>query len=134
MLPKALEIPGVGIAAGERLEIHRLEVPVVAQQQGTRLGSMRIRVPSLASLSGLRIWHLCELQCRLQTWLTSAVAVAVAQAGSCSSDSTPSLGTSICCGWGPKKTKKNKKTKNYMKRNVKAFPLWPSSKNPNSYP
>ena len=29
--------------------------------------------------------------------------VAVAQARSFSSDLTPSLGTSICCGYGPKK-------------------------------
>ena len=33
------------------------------------------------------------------------VAVAVVQAGSCSSDQTPSLGTSICRGCGPKETK-----------------------------
>jgi len=32
-------------------------------------GTMRLRVRSLASLSGLRIWHCCELWCRLQTWL-----------------------------------------------------------------
>jgi len=38
--------------------------------------------------------------------LGSSVAVAVVQAGSCSSDSTPSLGTSICCGCGPEKKKK----------------------------
>ena len=31
-----------------------------------------------------------------------AVAVIVPQAGSCSSDPTPSLGTSTCCGCGPK--------------------------------
>ena len=30
----------------------------------------------------------------------------MAQAGSCSSDSTPSLRTSICYEWGPKKRKK----------------------------
>ena len=35
----------------------------------------------------------------------SSVAVAVAQVGSSSSDSTPSLGTSICLGCGPQKTK-----------------------------
>ena len=38
-------------------------------------------------------------------WLGSGVAVAVA--GSCSSDSTPSPGTSICCGCSPKKERKN---------------------------
>ena len=37
------------------------------------------------------------------------VAVAVAEAGSCSSYSTPSLGTSLCQGYGPKKEKKKKK-------------------------
>ena len=39
-------------------------------------------------------------------WLGSGVAVAVAVAGSYSSDSTPSLGTSICHGCGPEETKK----------------------------
>ena len=34
-----------------------------------------------------------------------AVAVAVAKVGNCSSDSTPSLGTSICHRCGPKKHK-----------------------------
>ena len=67
---------------------------------------MRTRVPSLASLSGLRICCGCVLWCRSQKWLRSGVAVAVAQACSYSSDSTPSLGTSICCGCGPQKTKK----------------------------
>ena len=43
----------------------------------------------------LRIQHCCEL-CRSQTWLRSGVAVAVALASGYSSDSTPSLGTSIC--------------------------------------
>ena len=45
--------------------------------------------------------------------LRSSVAVAVAQAGSCTSDSSPSLGTSICCRYSPKKQKqkKPKKTK-----------------------
>ena len=55
---------------------------------------MRTQVPSLASLSGLRIQ--CRCSCgvghRLVTTVTG-VAVAVAQAGSCNSDSTPSL----CC-------------------------------------
>ena len=37
-------------------------------------------------------------------WLKSDVAVAMA--GSCISDLTPRLGTSICHRYGPKKTKK----------------------------
>ena len=39
--------------------------------------------------------------------LRSCVAVAVVQAGSCSSNLTPSLGTSICLMCGPKKKKIN---------------------------
>ena len=39
--------------------------------------------------------------------LTSCVAVAGAGADRCSSNSTPSLGTSICCRFGPKKSKTN---------------------------
>ena len=70
---------------------------------------MRTWVQSLASLSWLRIWHCHELWCRLQARLRSGVAVAVM--GSYSSYSTPSLGTSICCGSGPKKTKRKRKKK-----------------------
>ena len=68
---------------------------------------MRMWFQSLASLSGLRIWHCRELWCRLQMWLGShvAVAVAVAQVSSCSSDSAPSLGTSMCHWCDPQKKK-----------------------------
>ena len=71
------------------------------------LSSMRTQVRSLALLSGLRIQCYRELWCRSQTWLGSdmAVAVAVAEADSYSSDSTPSLGTSIGHRFSPKKTK-----------------------------
>ena len=41
----------------------------MAKQKGVRLGTMRLWVQSLASLSGLRIWHCCELWCRLQMQL-----------------------------------------------------------------
>ena len=51
----------------------------------------------------------CELSCRSQTQLGSWVAVAVA--GSCSSDSIPGLGISICCRCDPKKKRKKKKKK-----------------------
>ena len=59
----------------------------------------------LASLSGLRVWRLHELWCSSQMRLGSGVAVAVAmgQAGSYSSNFTPGLGTSICQRCGPKK-------------------------------
>ena len=75
----------------------------------------------LASLIGLRIWHFCELWCRLQRQLRSgvAVAVAVAQAGNCRSDSTPSLGTSICRGCSPKKTHTHTQKKPHQTQNKK---------------
>ena len=69
---------------------------------------MRMQVRSLALPSGLRIQHHCELWCGSQMQLGSHVAVAVVLACSCRSDLTPSLGTSICCRCGPKKTKKKK--------------------------
>ena len=65
-----------------------------------------MQVQSLASLSGLRIWHCCELWCRLPMCLRSGIAVAVAVASSCSSNLTPSLGISKCHGSGPEKKKK----------------------------
>ena len=74
---------------------------------------MRMQVPSLASLSGLRVWCCNELQGRWQTLLGSHVAVAVVHANICSSDST--LGTSICCGCGPKKQKEKKKERKERK-------------------
>ena len=74
----------------------------MAQREQTQRVSMRMWVPSLALISGLRIWHCCELWCRVQTRLGS---------GSCSSDSTPSPGTSLGRACGPKRP--NKQTKDY---------------------
>ena len=50
----------------------------------------------------------CELWYRSQMLLRSGIAVAVVQTGSCSSDCTPSLGTSICHGQKTTNTKDNK--------------------------
>ena len=61
-------------------------------------------IPGLAC--ELSIWYCHELCCGSKMWLRSRVAVAVVSAGSYSSDSTPSLGTSIYCGCSPKKTKR----------------------------
>ena len=83
-------------------------VLVAAQQEWTHLVYTRIWVWSLASLSGLRIWCCHKLWHRLQTQLGSGGAVAAAQASNCSSDSTPSLETSICHHCSPKR-QKNKK-------------------------
>ena len=62
---------------------------------------MRTWVYSLALFSGLRIQHCRELWCRLQTWLGSGITMAVVQASGYSSDSTPSLGTSVCYRCSP---------------------------------
>ena len=76
---------------------------------------MRMWVGSLALLSGLRTRHCHKLWYRLQVQLGSRVAVAVVYASSCSSNSTPSLGTSICRGYGPEMKKKKKKEKKEKK-------------------
>ena len=75
---------------------------------------MRMQVRSLASLSGSRIWRCREIWCRSKKWVGSRIAVAVAQACSCSSNLIPSLETSICSGCSPKR--KKRKIKNKMLR------------------
>ena len=94
----------------------------------TRLVFLRMWVRSLGSLGGLRIQPCCELWCRSQKPLGSCIAAAVVQAKSCSSDSTSSLGTSICRRYGPKKKKKKKKNFNDFKENlsfrVPFLPFW----------
>ena len=67
---------------------------------------MSFQIQCLALLSGLMIRCCRELWCSLQMQLGSGVAVAVA--GSYSSNLTPSLGTSIYCGCDPKKNKRQK--------------------------
>ena len=59
---------------------------------------------------GLRIWHCGELWCRSQMRLGSRVAVAMPQADSYGSDSTPSLGTSKRCWCGPQENNNNNTT------------------------
>ena len=81
----------------------------MAQWKQIWLASMRMQVRTLASLSGLRIQSCSELWYRLKACLGSGVAVAVAQTSSYSSSSTPRLGTSICRGYSPKKTKGKKR-------------------------
>ena len=92
------------------MEKANLRVPAVARWKQIWLVSMRTWVQSLASLSRLGIWRCHELWCRLKAQLRSCIAVAVAVAGSCNSDSTPSLGIFTCCKWGPKKQKNKKQT------------------------
>ena len=66
------------------------------------------RIKPLSSISGLRIRRRRELWCRSQTRLGSGVAVAVVEAGGYSSDSTPSLGPSICHGAAQEMAKRQK--------------------------
>ena len=73
---------------------------------------MRMQFQSLALLSELGIWHCCELWCRSQIWLGSLVAVAVAQAGSCSSHLTPSPELPYVTGMAIKRKRKEKKKGN----------------------
>ena len=65
---------------------------------------------NMRSIPGLAQWvkypACCKLRCRSKMWLRSDFAVSVVQAGSCSSDSIPVLGTSICCKCGHKDKKK----------------------------
>ena len=77
------------------------------QRKRICLGTMRLRVRSLTFLSGLRIRYCRELWCRSQMQIKSRVAMAVAKAGSHSSNWTPRLETSICHRCSPKKKKKN---------------------------
>ena len=93
-------------------------------EETNQLGSMKSCVRSLTSLSGLRIRRCCELQCRLQMWLGSCMAVAVV--GSYSSDSTPSLGICICHGCSPKKQKKKRKwcVRKFLLEQSWRFHLW----------
>ena len=88
----------------------------MAQRKQIRLGAMGLQVRSLALLSGLWIQRCYDLWCGLQARLGPRVAVAVVRASSYSSDWTSSLGTSICCGCGPKTTK-DKKTKTKEQKN-----------------
>ena len=80
----------------------------------------------VGSILGLAQWVrdpvLHELWCSSQTRLKSHVAVALVQAGSYSYDSAPSLGTSICFGCRPKKTKgKKQKTNKQTKKTLRVF-------------
>ena len=98
-------------------------VPIVAQWVKNSISIHE----DAGSIPGLPQWIQNSREYRSQTWLGSgiAVAVAVAVVGSCCSDWTPSLGTSIChrCGCKRKKKKRNKRNKITKKRRIHPYPL-----------
>ena len=82
-------------------------VPIVVQWKQIQQLSMRMWVRSLASFSGLRIRQYPKLWCN-SDMARIPCCCGCGVASSYSSDSTPSLGTSICHRCGPKK-------KNYLR-------------------
>ena len=78
----------------------------MAQGKRIRLVTTRLWVQSLAPLSGLGsgVSVSCGVGRRRGLDL-SGIAVAVVEACSCSSNQTPSLGTSMCREFGPEKKK-----------------------------
>ena len=87
----------------------------MAQGLQTQLVYLGMQVQSLAALRGVRIWRCRELWGGSWTPLGTCVAVAVVEAGSCSSYLTSGLRMSCAAGAArkrKKKKKKKKKTKN----------------------
>ena len=70
---------------------------------------MRMWVQSLTSLSGLRIRCCRKLWYTLKTLLNSMWLWLWCRPAAEALDSMPSLGTSTCCGYRPKKKKKKKR-------------------------
>ena len=73
-------------------------------------------IPDLAQWVRDLAFH--ELWCRSKMQLGSHIAVSVAEASRCSSDSTPSLGTSMCRRCGPEKQKQNKTKQKTNKQTI----------------
>ena len=110
-----------GRAKGQQFKIEADGLPIVAQRKRIALVFMRMWVRSLASPSRLKIRHCYKLRRMSQMQLGSGIAVAVLEASSCSSDSTPCLGISTYyCRCSPKRKKKSFVTNRYYKLSVGA--------------
>ena len=80
-----------------------VDIVIPTKASNSHHGSADINPPRIcedahsmpASFSRIRIWGCPELCCRSQMQLGSHIALAMAEACSCRSDVTPSLGTSI---------------------------------------
>ena len=86
-----------------------LGVPVMAQWKWIWLVSRRTQVPSRPLLRGLRVWRGHELWCGSQMWLAPGLPPFVLCFGRYTSDSTPSLGTSLFHCFVCKRKKNEKK-------------------------
>ena len=84
-------------------------VPSWLSAQKIQLESMRMKVGSLDSLSRLKTQCCHVLWCRSQTQLRPRIALAVAQASSCSPNSTPALELPYASGVALKSKKQTKK-------------------------
>ena len=97
------EFQGVRIIKNYISIIHQ-ELCIRSSHSGSSIHENAGLIPSFTQW--IKDQRCCELQYRLQMQLRSGIAVTVVQASRCSSNSTPSLGTSICHGCSPKKQKK----------------------------
>ena len=88
---------------------------------------MKKRVRSLAPISGLRIWHCRELWYAGRRRSLDPVLLWLRhRPGSCSSNLTPTMGTSPCPRYGPKRKKEKKKNPPVQGYTV-SWPSWSRS-------
>ena len=107
-------------------------VPIVAQIHGDVVSLSGVTNPTkihgdVVSLSGVRIWRCREWWRRSQTRLRSCVAVAVVQAGNCSSDGPLAWEWPYATGMALKRQKKKKKKKEYSNFGASCYLYYPSN-------
>ena len=100
-------------------EVREKMVNITDHQGNANQNHNEISSLIMASLSGLIIRFCHELWCRSLTQLRSFIAIAMTQAGSNSSDWTPSLGTSTRRRCSPKNTHTQRKRDRQKERKRK---------------